>query len=90
MRGAFLIAILMITSAVMMGCDDMFITCAGDEDCLIDGFDVGMTCNLDTSPQQRCEEMFGWVTELLPIPIPIPICEGLSTDPGVCESSWSW
>jgi len=90
MRGALLIATLMITAAVMMGCSDMFSPCTEDEDCNIDGYDVGMVCNTGVSPQERCEEMFGWVLDILPIPIEIPICEDLPTDPGVCESSWSW
>ena len=90
MRRAFLITILLIISAVMMGCSDMFTPCTEDPDCTIDGYDVGMTCNPDISPQAQCEEMFGWVLDILPIPIEIPICEDLPTDPGVCESSWSW
>ena len=92
MRGMLLSAMLMIIAAMMMGCGDSIIECAGPEDCTIDGHDVGMVCNLEVSPQERCDEMFGWLPPIdwLPIPIPMPDCESMSTTPGVCESSWEF
>ena len=89
MRGALLSIILMITAAMMMGCGDIITPCVEDADCSLvpgegHGPPIDMVCNLDVSPQQRCDEMFGWM-EGLPIPIPIPDCDSMSTDPGVCE-----
>ena len=100
MRGAFLIAILMIISAVMMGCTDSFVPCTEDADCAMDwgpsANDAtwegpGLVCNLEVSPQDRCNEMFGFL-EWLPewLPIPLPDCSTLPTEPGVCESSFGW
>jgi hypothetical protein len=100
MRGAFSIAILMIIAAATMGCTDSFIPCTVDEDCTIDwGLSdndaahngPGMVCNLEVSPFDRCQEMLeylSWVPDWLPIPL--PDCDSLPTDPGVCESSWGW
>jgi hypothetical protein len=84
MRGMLLSAFLMIIAAVIMGCGDSIVPCAEDAECVIEGHDVGMVCNLEVSPQERCDELFGWM-EGLPIPIPIPDCAAMSTDPGVCE-----
>jgi hypothetical protein len=86
---------LMIVAAVMMGCMDSFTPCTTDEECTIDfpfgensaAFEgPGMVCNLDLSPQDKCDEMFGWLVDLpFPILIPIPDCSELSDVPGVCE-----
>ena len=83
MRAALLSIVLMIIAAVMVGCGDPIIPCTDAADCVIDGHDVGMVCNDQVSPQQRCEEMFGWM-DGLDIP-PIIDCTSKSTDPGVCE-----
>ena len=96
MRGALLSVILMVIAALMMGCTDSFIACTEDADCSLvpgegEGPPVDMVCNLEVSPQQRCEEMVAYL-DWLPewIPIPLPDCSTLPTEPGVCESSWGW
>ena len=97
MRGAFLTAILMIIAAAMMGCTDSFIPCSSDEECTLDwgmsendaAWDgPGMVCNLEVSPQERCNEIFGFLPDLDWLPIPLPDCDSLPAEPGVCESSW--
>ena len=89
MRGMLLGAFLMIIAAGMIGCTDAIVPCVEDADCSLlpgegEGPPIEMVCNLEVSPQQRCDELFGWM-EGLPIPIPIPDCDAMSTDPGVCE-----
>jgi len=94
MRRTLLSAILMIIAAAMMGCTDFFIPCTEDAECTIDmgghGPSMDMVCNLEVSPQERCNEMFGWLPPFEWFPIPLPDCDVLSAEPGVCESSWGW
>lgn len=92
MRKVLLGTVLLIIAAVMMGCGDSIVPCAEDAECMIDtgghGLDIDMVCNLQVSPQERCDEMYGWMDGLpIPIPIPIPNCDEMSTTPGVCEVS---
>jgi hypothetical protein len=92
MRGMLLSAILMIIAAGMMGCGDSIVPCATDEECAIDmpgPGDVPMVCNLEVSPQEKCDDMYGWM-EGLPFPLPIPDCDSMSTTPGVCEVSFEF
>ena len=89
--------ILMIVAAVVMGCTDSFIPCASDEECTLEfGGDSGsadweapgMVCNLDVSPQEKCNDLFGSLPSFDWLPIPLPDCDSLPADGGVCESSW--
>ena len=93
MRGMLLSAFLLIIAVGMMGCGESIVPCATDEECLIDvgghGPEIPMVCNLEVSPQEKCDEMYGWMDGLpFPIPLPIPDCDSMSTTGGVCEVSF--
>ena len=97
MRKTLLSAILLIIAAGMMGCGDSIVPCAVDEECTIDtgghGPDIPMVCNTTVSPQEKCDEMYGWMDGFsfpIPIPIPIPDCADYATTGGVCEVSFDF
>ena len=109
MRGTLLSIILMIIGAVMMGCTSNIMECESDADCEMDwGWggdsdaadwdgDFGMTCNLDVSPLEQCEEMasyLDYLPDFLPIDISLDCSEyelmGEGSGWGVCGSSWGF
>jgi len=96
MRKTLLSAILLIIAAGMMGCADSITPCAVPEDCIDTGGhgpEIPMECNLDVSPQEKCEDMYGWMDGFpfpIPIPIPIPDCAEYPTTGGVCEVSFDF
>jgi hypothetical protein len=110
MKRTLLIATVMIFAASMMGCGETIMPCNTDEDCVIDwdfgwdnqaasghdwGGDIGMTCNTDVSALEKCNEVMGWLQELMDgdwLPIPdlgeLDICGwmfGDETAVGTCE-----
>jgi hypothetical protein len=111
MRGMLLSTMLMIVAAVMMGCTDSIVPCTVDEDCQIDwswgddgaathgGGDIGLVCNLEVSPLEKCEEMVAHLTELIAMLdlgdwITLPDCAelygGLPDGTGTCDISMDW
>jgi hypothetical protein len=109
MKGSLLCAAVLLVATMMMGCTDSIIPCTVDEDCAIDwgwydngaahgGGDIGMVCNLEVSPLERCNEMMAYLPPLDWFPfgdwIVLPDCEelfgGLPEETGTCESSWGW
>jgi len=84
------ILFVLLLSFVMMsaGCGEVIIPCLDNDDCAFDlighiGGMIGMECNLDKTPQEKCEEM------QLPFDIPFldlgPDCDELPDEGGVCE-----
>ena len=107
MRVTLLSIVLMIIGALMMGCSNNIMECESDADCEMDwrsgdsdaadwDMDFSMTCNLDVSPLEECEQMASYL-DFLPDFLPIDISmdcsefEGMGEDSGwgVCGSSWS-
>jgi hypothetical protein len=95
MRKVLLGTVFLLTAAVMMGCGDAIVPCVDDAECVIEGPgpEIPMVCNLEVTPQERCEQMYGWLDNLpipIELPIPIPDCSDLEEYPdsgGVCEIS---
>lgn len=103
MRATVLSIILMIIAAVMMGCTGDIIPCTDDAECAIDtggfGPDIPMVCDTTVTPQEKCDDMYGWMDGGLPFPIdipfpfPIPDCTDSTLYPdtgGVCEISFDF
>ena len=111
MRVTLLSIILMVIGAVMMGCSDNIIPCQSDADCEMDwgwdegdsdaadwgGGDYGLTCDMDVSPMEECEEMaayLNYLPDFLPIDISIDCSEfaemGEGSGWGVCGSSFGF
>jgi hypothetical protein len=94
MRKVILGTVLLIIAAVMMGCGDSIVPCLDDAECMIDAgghdLEIPMVCNLDVSPQERCDDMYGWMDRIpfpIDLPIPIPDCADYPATGGVCELS---
>jgi hypothetical protein len=92
MRKVLLGTVFLLTAALMMGCGDTIIPCVDDAECVIDtGLptpEIPMVCNLEVTPQERCDEMYGWLDRIpfpVELPIPIPDCAEYPTTGGVCE-----
>ena len=102
MRGTLLSIILMTIAAVMIGCTGDIISCTEDAECAIDmggfGPEIPVVCDTTVTPQQKCEDMYGWMDGLpfpieIPFPLPIPDCTDLTSYPdtgGVCEVSFEF
>jgi hypothetical protein len=107
MKRTLLMATVFIFAASMMGCGETIMPCTTDDDCVIDwdfgwdsgadswGGDIGMVCNTEVSAIEKCNEVMGWLEDLMGgdwLPIPdigeLNICGWLFGDveePGTCE-----
>ncbi len=90
------VVLMLLATAVMMGCTDSIVPCTTDEDCTMDwgwgdkdaaghpGPDIEMVCNMDVSPLEKCEKMMSCIPPLDWLPfgdwINLPDCEALYGD----------